>query len=61
MWPCEKTCDEVLNLIKLYVDSEKHLWLLYFMMNVVDSPRLSDSLQSKLKETLPHGQYPAGT
>ena len=35
--------------------------LLYFIMNVVDSPLLSDSLQSKLKETLLHGQYPAGT
>ena len=31
------------------------------MMNVVDSPLLSDSLQSKLKETLLHGQYLAGT
>ena len=31
------------------------------MMNVVDSPLLSDSLQSKLKETLLHGQNPAGT
>ena len=35
--------------------------LLYFMMNVFDSPLLSGSLQSKLKETLLHGQYPAGT
>ena len=31
------------------------------MMNVVDSPLLSDSLQSKLKVTLLHGHYPAGT
>ena len=31
------------------------------MTNVVDSPLLSDSLESKLKETLLHGQYPAGT
>ena len=26
MWPCENTCDGVLNLLKLYVYSEKDLW-----------------------------------
>ena len=28
--------------------------LLYFVVNVVDSPLQSDNLQSKIKVTLPH-------
>ena len=58
MWPCENTCDGVLNLVKLYIDGENTSeGLLYFMINVVDIPLLSDSLQSKLKVTLLHGNY----